>query len=131
MSFVARKPNKITLNCPKRGVVTTVHTLSEAEFIEKRGDAIWLALHRAEDIQADNVAGTFPNSVERGLTIEARHEMIFDKAVAPVTFKGLYHNRRNTFAHPVLCDWRADASEQSLRFAAWFAVAADGRNVLP
>ena len=48
--------------------------------------------------------------------------MIFDKAVAGVTLKGLYHNGRNTFAHPVLCDWRADASEQSFRFTACFAI---------
>ena len=74
LPFLARQSNKITLNCPKRGVVTTIHTLSKAEFIEKGGYAIWLALYRAEDVQADNVAGTFPNPVERGLTIEVIHE---------------------------------------------------------
>ena len=122
MPLLARQSNKITLNCRKRGVVTTIHSLSKAEFIEKGGYAIWLALHRAEDVQADNVAGTFPNPVERGLTIEARHEMIFDKAVAAVTFKSLYHDGRNTFAYPVFCDWRADASEQTFRFTACFAI---------
>ena len=48
--------------------------------------------------------------------------MIFDKAVAAVTFKGLHHDGRNTFAYPVLRDWRADASEQSFRFTLCFTI---------
>ena len=74
-----------------------------------------LALHRAQHVEADDVAGAFPDAVERRLAIEPLHQVIGDEAVAAMAFERLGDELRRALAGPVFRDRRADARQQAFR----------------
>ena len=56
---------------------------------EERGNGGLLPEHGTEHVQAHDVARTFPDAVDRGFAIQARHDRVLDVAGASVALHGL------------------------------------------
>src|SRR6476646_578037 len=54
--------------------------LSAAKFMPQHIDRVRCALDGAQHIEAHDVSGTFPDRVDRGLAIKARHDAFLDVA---------------------------------------------------
>ena len=59
---------------------------------------------RAQHVQADDVARTLPDRVDRRLAVEPRQDRFLDVAVAAEAFERLGDDRRRALADPVLGD---------------------------
>ena len=70
-----------------------------------------ITLECAQNVQADHIAGAFPDGVERRLAIDARHHALFDISGAAVRLHGLVGQVHHAFVDPVLADRRGDAGE--------------------
>ena len=67
--------------------------------------------HRAQHVEADDVARAFPDAVERRLAIEPRHHRLLDVAVAAEALERLGRVHRRALAQPVLAHRRRQPRE--------------------
>src|SRR5262249_27227027 len=102
-------------------VQTPIRTAGLSQLIEKHPDRFRLALYGAKHVQTDHVACALPNAVERRLTVEAGHQVVFDEPIAAVTFKRLDHELWCPLAGPILGDRRRDAGQKRLGAITTFA----------
>jgi hypothetical protein len=106
----------------ERRIVVAIYPACEPQLVNEGRDTAGKALHRTQDIETDDIAGAFPNPIERRLAIKPRHQMVFDEAVAAVAFERFCDGGNHALAIPVFGDRRTDAAEEPLRFACAFAI---------
>jgi hypothetical protein len=86
-----------------------------AEFGEEGLAGVGLAMQRAQDVEALDVAAAFPDRIERRLAIQARQQRFLDVTVAAEAFLRFVDEGRRTLADPVFADRRRDARERGSR----------------
>src|SRR5262249_13038262 len=74
-----------------------------SELVEEDLDRVRFALHRAEHVEADDIAGSLPDAVERRLAIKALHKLVGNEAVAAMAFERLRDELRRALARPIFC----------------------------
>jgi len=62
--------------------------------------------HRAQDIECDDIAGAFPDRVQRRLAEQARHRAAFDITAATQAFHCFINHAGRAFADPIFGDGR-------------------------
>ena len=95
-----------------KGVELRIGASGLGDLAEEHLHRLRLALHRPQDVEADDVARPLPDAVERGLAIEPLHQVIGDEAIAAMAFERFRNELRRALAGPVLGDRRRDAREQ-------------------
>jgi hypothetical protein len=90
------------------GVKPRIRAPGLGEFIKEHINSLGFALHRPQHVQTDDIAGSFPDGVQRCFTIEALDQMVSDETVAAVAFECLRHELRRTLAGPIFCHRRAN-----------------------
>src|SRR5579862_7315429 len=77
-------------------------------FARQYGDDAGFAVvfERAQNIEANDIAGTFPDRVDRRFAIQPWQQALFDVAVAAEAFHRLEHEARRQLANPVFGRWR-------------------------
>ena len=73
------------------GVQPPVRAAGSAQLVEQRPGGLRLLGERPQHVEADHVARTFPDGVERRLAVEARQPALLDVSVAAQALERLAH----------------------------------------
>ena len=97
-----------------RRVEPRVAAAGELTLGQEGGQALGLAAHRAQHVEAHDVARALPDAVQRRVAQQLRQRALLDVAVAAEALEGLGHHRGRALAHPELAERHAYAGELGL-----------------
>src|SRR5690606_33424013 len=97
------------------GIQKMVSAARLVDFRKERVQRPGILIERAQHIEADHIARSLPDAVDRRLAVKPRQDALLDIAGAAVTLHRLIDEVGGTLADPVFADRRADAGERRLR----------------
>src|SRR5438876_8315730 len=79
---LVRRP-ELRLRLVQRHIEPAVCSTAKPQLGHQRVARLWFFLQRAQDVETDDVARTFPDGIERRLPVQAGQDRFLDVPVAP------------------------------------------------
>jgi hypothetical protein len=112
MDFLVQGSMETALQPVDCSIEAAIGAAGRIHFGEQHLDGSRLLSQRAEDIETDDIAGTFPNAVERSLPVKPRHDRFFDISGAAKTFQCFTYVAGQAFVYPVFGGSHSNTGEK-------------------